>query len=95
MSSHNFLKFGVEFEGDGQLFTFECPAVYDDIIYKVSQKFGIPQSETSNYCFRKTEHSGTIEYYTTEENCRIRTGDVVQLVEIPDGFKCWPHEYWI
>ncbi|CAH8651240.1 unnamed protein product [Schistosoma haematobium] len=83
MSSQNFLKFGVEFEGSGQLFTFECPAVYDDIIYKVSQQFGIPQSETSNYCFRKTEHSGTIEYYTTEENCRIRTGDVVQLVEIP------------
>ncbi|CAI2733923.1 unnamed protein product [Schistosoma spindalis] len=83
MSSQNLLKFGVEFEGTGQLFTFECPAVYDDIIYKVSQKFGIPQSETSNYCFRKTEHSGTIEYYTTEENCRIKTGDVVQLVEIP------------
>ncbi|CAH8665897.1 unnamed protein product [Schistosoma rodhaini] len=83
MSSQNFLKFGVEFEGNGQLFTFECPAVYDDIIYKVSQQFGIPQSETSNYCFRKTVHSGTIEYYTTEENCRIRTGDVVQLVEIP------------
>ncbi|CAH8591134.1 unnamed protein product [Schistosoma turkestanicum] len=83
MSSQNFLKFGVEYKGSGQLFTLECPAVYDDIINKVSQQFGIPQTEASNYCFRKTEHSGVTEYYTADENCRIKTGDVVQLVEIP------------
>ncbi|KAH8863425.1 hypothetical protein EWB00_004847 [Schistosoma japonicum] len=83
MSSRNFLKFGVEFNGDGQLFTLECPAVYDDIIYNVSRQFGIPESEISNYCLRKSENSGTTEYYTTEENCRLKTGDVVQLVEIP------------
>nr|CAH8870596.1 unnamed protein product [Trichobilharzia regenti] len=83
MSSQNSLKFGVEFKGNGQLFTLESTAIYDNILSVVSKQFGIPEAEIPNYCLRKTDRDGATEYYTNEENCRIKTGDVVQLVEIP------------